>query len=61
MRLLASFLLVCLPWLAGAAEIRMTPEQGARQGVAVATLGEMQARGGIRLPAQVVVPPAQIE
>lgn len=61
MRLLVFFLLVCFPWLAGAAEIRMTPEQGARQGIAVATLGEMQARGGIRLPAQVVVPPAQIE
>lgn len=56
-------LLLCLPLLAAAADeqIRITPEQASRSGIATAPLGEMQAPGGIRLPAQVVVPPAQIE
>jgi RND family efflux transporter MFP subunit len=56
-------LLLCLPLLAAAADelIRITPEQAGRIGIATAPLGEMQASGGIRLPAQVVVPPAQIE
>lgn len=56
-------LLLCFPLLAAAADelIRITPEQAGRIGIATAPLGEMQAPGGIRLPAQVVVPPAQIE
>lgn len=56
-------LLVFLPLLAAAADelIRITPEQAGRIGIATAPLGEMQVPGGIRLPAQVVVPPAQIE
>lgn len=56
-----ALLLLGMPVLAGATGIRMTPEQSARLGIITTTLGEMQARGGIRLPAQVVVPPAQIE
>lgn len=57
------FLLMFLPLLAAAADelIRITPEQAGRAGIATAPLGEMRASGGIRLPAQVVVPPAQIE
>lgn len=60
-KMLVFLWLLCFPWLAAAAEIRMTPEQSARLGVVTAGLDEMRIPGGIRLPAQVVVPPAQIE
>lgn len=53
--------LLCLPLLAGAADIQFSPVQTQRMGVATAALAEMKAAGGLRLPAQVVVPPAQIE
>jgi cobalt-zinc-cadmium efflux system membrane fusion protein len=41
--------------------IRITAEQAKNSGVATAPLAEMRAEGGLRLPGQVVVPPAQIE
>lgn len=53
--------LLCLPLLASAADIQFSPVQIERMGVATAALGDMKAAGGLRLPAQVVVPPAQIE
>jgi len=61
MRTLLSCLLVCLSWPAWAAEIRMLPEQVARMGIVVQAAGEAAAGGGLRLPAQVTIPPAQIE
>jgi len=53
--------LIALPALAADELIRLAPEQMKRAGVATAALAEMQAGGAVRLPAQVVVPPAQIE
>lgn len=48
--------------LAAAADlIPLSPEQAAKAGVATAALADFKAAGGIRLPAQAVVPPAQIE
>lgn len=41
--------------------VRITAEQAQNAGVATAPLAGMQAEGGLRLPGQVVVPPAQIE
>lgn len=41
--------------------IRIAPEQAAKAGIAVAALADMKAGGAVRLPAQVVVPPGQIE
>ena len=41
--------------------IRVTPEQAARAGIVSSALLDMKAGGGVRLPAQVVVPPAHIE
>lgn len=41
--------------------IPVAPEQAAKAGIATAALSDMKATGGIRLPAQVVVPPSQIE
>lgn len=57
------FLLLLPSLAAGAADdrIAITPERAKRAGVTTAALAEMKATGGIRLPAQVVVPPAQIE
>jgi len=57
---------VLLPFFFGAAvaadvPIRITPEQASRSGIITVALGEMKVAGGIRLPAQVVVPPGQIE
>lgn len=53
--------LLCLPLAASAADIRLTPEQTAQAGIRTAALADMKQMGGIRLPAQVVVPPGQIE
>jgi membrane fusion protein, heavy metal efflux system len=61
-RLLPAFLL--LPaLLASAADdlIRLAPPQAKKAGVISAPLAEMKATAELRLPAQVVVPPAQIE
>ncbi len=57
------FLLLLQSLAAGAADdrIAITPERAKQAGVTTAALAEMKATGGIRLPAQVVVPPAQIE
>lgn len=41
--------------------VRLTPDQAARSGVVSAALSDLKGGAGIRLPAQVVVPPAQIE
>lgn len=41
--------------------IRLTPDQAVRSGVVSAALSDLKGGGGIHLPAQVVVPPAQIE
>ncbi len=41
--------------------IRLTPDQAVRSGVAAEALSNLQNGTGIRLPAQVVVPPSQIE
>ncbi|NWG31444.1 MAG: efflux RND transporter periplasmic adaptor subunit [Rhodocyclaceae bacterium] len=53
-----------LSWFAQAAEealVRMTEEQAARMGVVLQTVGATTMEGRLRLPAQVMVPPAQIE
>jgi membrane fusion protein, heavy metal efflux system len=55
-----------LPLLAGPVAaavdlVRLTPEQVNRAGVVTSALADMKAGGAIRLPAQVVVPPSQIE
>ena len=54
-------LLIAAPSLAAEDLIRLSPEQAVRGGVLAAPVGELQSGGGIRLPAQVVVPPAQVE
>lgn len=55
-------LVFCLSLNAAAEEmIRLTPEQAGRIGVVTVPLTEIQVPGSIRLPAQVVVPPTQIE
>lgn len=41
--------------------IKLSPEQAARSGIETAAVGELGRVGGLRLPAQVVVPPAQVE
>lgn len=58
-----SLLLCCLATAALAEEgtIRLTPDQIARSGIAVVPLADLKGEAGIRLPAQVIVPPAQIE
>lgn len=61
MRVFLPFLLVCTSWWVNAADIRMQPEQIARMGIVVQPVGEAATGGGLRLPAQVVIPPAQIE
>ena len=60
--LLSALLLPLLAGTAAAADlVRLTPEQTNRAGVVVSALADMKAGGAIRLPAQVVVPPSQIE
>ncbi|MFA4968975.1 MAG: efflux RND transporter periplasmic adaptor subunit [Sulfuritalea sp.] len=54
-------LLASAPALAADEPVRLTPEQATRSGIVSAALADMKAGAGIRLPAQVVVPPAQIE
>ncbi|GAB1394564.1 efflux RND transporter periplasmic adaptor subunit [Rhodocyclaceae bacterium] len=61
MRVFLPFLLVCLPWPAWAAEIQMLPEQITRMGIVVQAAGKAVGGGGMRLPAQVTIPPVQIE
>lgn len=60
MRAFLIFLLTGLTGPAWAAEIRLLPEQFARMGIVVQAAGEV-AGGGVRLPAQVTIPPVQIE
>lgn len=54
-------LLAASPALAADELIRLTPEQASRSGVVGAALADTRVAAGIRLPAQVVVPPAQVE
>lgn len=61
-RLCGCLVLAALAGRAAAeASIRLSPEQAARAGVETAAVAEMKSGGGLRLPAQVVVPPSQIE
>lgn len=60
MRVILSVLLTCTPWWADAADIQMQPEQMTRMGIVVQPVAGMAASDGLRLPAQVVIPPAQI-
>lgn len=61
------FLSLVLTWFiasnafAEGAVIRMTQAQAVRSGVTTITLSQIKGDDGIRLPAQVVVPPSQIE
>jgi len=61
MRVFLSCLLVCLFGSAAAADIRLLPEQIARMGIVLQPVGAATDGGGMRLPAQVTIPPAQIE
>jgi len=55
-------LLLLLPSLfAAAADIKLSPAQALQAGIQTATLAEQKAGASLRLPAQVVVPPGQIE
>lgn len=59
-RHLLAFLLVS-PLLAAAKDIQLSPVQALQAGILTATLAEQNSAASLRLPAQVVVPPAQIE
>lgn len=53
-----------LSWFAQAAEeavVRMTEEQSVRMGIVLQSVGAKTLEGRLRLPARVMVPPAQIE
>lgn len=54
-------LLLVLPSLASAQDIGLSRAQALQAGVVTAKLNDLQAVASVRLPAQVVVPPAQIE
>jgi len=58
-----SLLLALMSGPASAADdlIRLTAEQVGKAGIVTAVLADLKATGGIHLPAQVVVPPSQIE
>jgi len=60
-RLLALLLLAPLTALAAEELVRITPEQQTRSNIRVSTLAELRAPAAVTLPAQVVVPPTQIE
>lgn len=55
------FALLLVPLLAAAEDIKLTPAQVRQAGIVTAALSEAQAGAGVRLPAQIVVPPSQIE
>lgn len=55
-----SFLLFLVPGLA-LAQVTLTPGQIAKAGIATTSVTALAGGGDIRLPAQVVVPPGQIE
>jgi RND family efflux transporter MFP subunit len=54
-------LILFVPVLAAAADIRLSPEQVKQAGVITVPVAEIKREGGLRLPAQVVVPPGQVE
>ncbi len=54
-------LILFAPVLAAAADIRLSPEQIKQAGIVMAPAAEINRSGGVRLPAQVVVPPGQVE
>lgn len=55
------YLLLLAPVLAAAADIRLSPEQAKQAGIVTASVAEVKREGGIRLPAQVVVPPGRVD
>lgn len=55
------YLFFFVPVLAAAADIRLSPEQAKQAGIVTATVAEVKREGGVRLPAQVVVPPGQVD
>lgn len=61
MRYLLSLLLLLPPLIFAAEDIKLSPAQALQAGILTATLAEQKASASLRLPAQVVVPPAQIE
>ena len=62
MKRLPALLSLCLAAVAFAEDgpIRLSPDQIARSGIAVVPLAELKGDAGIRLPAQVIVPPTDI-
>lgn len=61
MRRLLSILLLLPPLFAAAEDIKLSPAQALQAGIVTATLAEQKSAASLRLPAQVVVPPAQVE
>ena len=61
MRRLLSVLLLLPPLLAAADDIKLSSAQALQAGIQTAQLAEQKAAASLRLPAQVVVPPGQIE
>jgi RND family efflux transporter MFP subunit len=61
MRRLFSILLFLPPLFAAADDIKLSPAQALQAGILTATLAEQKSAASLRLPAQVVVPPSQIE
>jgi RND family efflux transporter MFP subunit len=61
MRRLLSIPLLLLPLFAAADEIRLSPAQARQAGILTATLAEQKSFANLRLPAQVMVPPGQVE
>lgn len=61
MRRLLSIPLLLLPLFAAADEIRLSPAQARQAGILTATLAEQKSFANLRLPAQVIVPPGQVE
>lgn len=58
---LLPILLLLPPLFAAADDIKLSPAQARQAGVQTAKLADQKATASLRLPAQVVVPPAQIE
>lgn len=55
------FFILLVTLQAKAADIRLTPDQVSRAGVATTPISKQQREEGMLLPAQVIVPPSQIE
>lgn len=55
------FLILFVPMLATAADLRLSPDQAKQASITTAPVAGIIREGGVRLPAQVVVPPSQVE